>query len=81
MVPRAGQGFRLNPPKSQIACFRTGAIDARASSPRPPQLSAVRLWSRKQLLEKVFAHYEQLPEEILLALPLKRVWMVAQEAD
>jgi restriction system protein len=41
----------------------------------------VRLWSRKQLLEKLFAHYEQLPEEIRLALPLKRVWMVAQEAD
>jgi len=42
---------------------------------------SVRLWSRKQLLEKLFAHYEQLPEEIRLALPLKRVWMVAQEGD
>ena len=39
----------------------------------------VRLWSRKELLEKLFAHYAQLPEEIRLALPLKRVWMVAQE--
>ena len=37
----------------------------------------VRLWSRKDLLEKLFAHYEQLPEEIRIALPLKRVWMVA----
>ena len=42
---------------------------------------SVRLWSRKQLLEKLFSHYEQLPEEIRLALPLKRVWMVAQEGD
>jgi restriction system protein len=41
----------------------------------------VRLWSRKELLEKLFAHYAQLPEEIRLALPLKRVWMVAQESD
>jgi len=41
----------------------------------------VRLWSRKQLLQKLFAHYEQLPEAIRLALPLKRVWMVAQEGD
>lgn len=40
----------------------------------------VRLWSRKELLEKLFAHYAQLPEEMRLALPLKRVWMVAQEA-
>jgi restriction system protein len=41
----------------------------------------VRLWSRKELLEKLFAHYALLPEEIRLALPLKRVWMVAQESD
>jgi restriction system protein len=41
----------------------------------------VRLWSRKELLEKLFAHHAQLPEEIRLALPLKRVWMVAQEGD
>lgn len=42
----------------------------------------VRLWSRKELLEKLFARYDQLPEEIRLALPLKRVWMVAaQELD
>jgi restriction system protein len=40
----------------------------------------VRLWSRKELLEKLFAHYAQLPEEIRLALPLKRVWMVSEES-
>jgi predicted Mrr-cat superfamily restriction endonuclease len=34
---------------------------------------SVRLWSRKQRLEKLVAHYEQLPEEIRLALPLKRI--------
>jgi restriction system protein len=39
----------------------------------------VRLWSRKELHEKLFAHYGQLPEEMRLALPLKRVWMVATE--
>jgi restriction system protein len=41
----------------------------------------VRLWSRKELLEKLFTHYDQLPEEIRLALPLKRVWMVAQQDE
>jgi restriction system protein len=41
----------------------------------------VRLWSRKELLEKLFDHYAQLPEEIRLALPLKRVWMVAEQED
>jgi len=39
----------------------------------------VRLWSRKDLLEKLFAHYDRLPEEIRLALPLKRVWMVTPD--
>ena len=39
----------------------------------------VRLWSRKDLLEKLFAHYDRLPEEIRLELPLKRVWMVTAE--
>jgi restriction system protein len=39
----------------------------------------VRLWSRKDLLEKLFIHYDRLPEEIRLALPLKRVWMVADQ--
>ena len=42
----------------------------------------VRLWSRKDLLEKLYANYERLPEEIRLELPLKRVWMVtADQSD
>ena len=39
----------------------------------------VRLWSGKDLLDKLFIHYDRLPEEIRLALPLKRVWMVANQ--
>jgi restriction system protein len=39
----------------------------------------MRLWSRKEVLEKVFSHYAQLPEKMRLALPLKRVWMVANQ--
>jgi len=39
----------------------------------------VRLWSRKELIEKLFARYDQLPEEIRLAFPLRRVWMVANQ--
>ncbi|MCX5946800.1 MAG: hypothetical protein NTY67_00935 [Cyanobacteria bacterium] len=41
----------------------------------------MRLWSRKELKEKLFAHDDRLPEEIRLALPLKRVWMVANQDD
>ena len=42
----------------------------------------VRLWRRKELLEKPFAHYDVLPEGIRPALPVKRFWLVAsQEVD
>lgn len=42
----------------------------------------VRLWRRKELLEKPFAHYDDLPEGIRPALPVKRFWLVAsQEVD
>ena len=37
----------------------------------------VRLWSRKELFETLSALYAQVPKEIRLALPLKRIWMVA----
>lgn len=30
-------------------------------------------------IEKLFSHFDRLPEEIHLALPLKRVWMVATD--
>jgi len=41
----------------------------------------VRLWSQKELLEHLFAHYDRLDEELKAELPLKRVWMVAAKED
>ena len=41
----------------------------------------VRLWSRKELLEKLFRYYDSFPEDIRLALHLKKDWMVAGEAE
>lgn len=41
--------------------------------------SKMRLWSSKDLLEKLYANDEGLPEEIRSKLPLKRVWMVTAE--
>jgi restriction system protein len=41
----------------------------------------VRLWTQKELLEQLFAHYDHFDEDLKAELPLKRVWMVAvQEA-
>lgn len=37
----------------------------------------VRLWSKKELLDALFEHYEDLDPEIRAELPLKRIWTVA----
>ena len=37
----------------------------------------VRLWTQKDVLDSLFAHYDQLDEDIRAELPLKRVWTVA----
>jgi restriction system protein len=41
----------------------------------------VRLWSRKELLEQLFAHYDELDEDLRAELPLKRIWTVAAQGD
>ena len=42
-----------------------------------PSFFRVRLWTRKELLEQLFAHYDELDEELRAELPLKRIWTVA----
>ena len=37
----------------------------------------VRLWTQKELLENLFAHYDRLDEDLKAELPLKRIWSVA----
>jgi restriction system protein len=41
----------------------------------------VRLWTQKELLEQLFAHYDHLDEDLKAELPLKRIWMVAAQED
>lgn len=41
----------------------------------------VRLWTQKELLEALFAHYENLDEDIKAELPLKRIWTVAAQEE
>ena len=41
----------------------------------------VRLWSQKELLEALFAIYDQLDEDLKAELPLKRIWTVAAKDD
>lgn len=41
----------------------------------------VRLWTQKELLEQLFAHYDQLDEDLKAELPMKRIWMVAVQEE
>ena len=39
----------------------------------------VRLWTRKELLEQLFIHYDRLDDDLKAELPLKRIWTVAAQ--
>jgi len=41
----------------------------------------VRLWSQKELLEQLFANYDQLDDDLKAELPLKRIWTVAAQEE
>ena len=45
----------------------------------PPVFFRVRLWTQKELLEQLFAHYDRLDEDLKAELPLKRIWIVAAQ--
>ncbi len=41
----------------------------------------VRLWTQKELLEQLFAHYDRLDDDLKAELPLKRIWTVAARGE
>jgi restriction system protein len=41
----------------------------------------VRLWTQKEFLEALFAHYDNLDEDLKAELPLKRIWTVAAQDE
>ncbi len=41
----------------------------------------VRLWTQKELLEQLFAHYNHLDDDLKAELPLKRIWTVAVQDE
>ena len=41
----------------------------------------VRLWTQKELLDALFAHYEKLDADLKAELPLKRIWTVAAQEE
>lgn len=43
------------------------------------QFFRVRLWDQDSLLEQIFAHYDQLNEDVRAELPLKRIWTVVTD--
>jgi len=39
----------------------------------------IRLWDAGDILSHLFAHYDQLPEDLRAEIPLKRVWILLLE--
>ncbi len=46
-----------------------------------PSFFSLRLWTQKELLEKLFAHYHKLDEDLKAELPLKQIWTVAVQEE
>jgi len=46
-----------------------------------PSFFRVRLWTSKDLLAALFAHYDRLDDDIKAELPLKRIWTVAVQDE
>lgn len=46
-----------------------------------PSFFRVRLWTQKELLETLFAHYDNLDDDLKAELPLKRIWTVATQEE
>jgi restriction system protein len=46
-----------------------------------PSFFKVRLWTRQELLEALFANYDALDQDIKAELPLKRIWTVAAQEE
>lgn len=41
----------------------------------------IRLWTKAELLENLFMHYDKLDEAIKAELPLKRIWIIASKDE
>lgn len=46
-----------------------------------PAFFRLRLWSQSELLAALFAHYDNLDDDIKAELPLKRIWTVAAQDE
>jgi len=56
-----------------------GGFKSNVQKELAPSFFRVRLWSRRELLARLFGVYDKLDEDIRAELPLKRIWTVASE--
>ena len=54
-----------------------GGFKSNVQKELAPQFFRMRLWSQKEILENLFANYDQLDEDLKAELPLKRIWTIA----
>jgi hypothetical protein len=76
------------PRRTRVSLCRNGAANLNSqlstlnpAFSAPPNFFTVRLWTQKELLEQLFAHYDHLDEDLKAELPLKRIWTVAAQEE
>lgn len=75
-----GAMSKFNAPQGLFVSW--GGFKATVQKELAQSFFKVRLWTQKELLDALFAHYDKLDDDLKAELPLKRIWTVAaQEED
>lgn len=58
-----------------------GGFKSSVETQRPVRWFNVRFWNRKDLIDKLLEHYEALEPEMRAELPLRRIWVTAEDEE
>lgn len=79
MDKKLGAMSKFNTPQGLFVSW--GGYKANVQKELAQSFFKVRLWTRKDLLEALFAHYDKLDQDLRAELPLKRIWTVAAQEE
>ncbi len=79
-VVRGLQGAMLSNRSDQGLLVAWGGINKEAKREIRTDRLTMRVWDADDLLDQLFEVYDQLPEETRRELPLKRAWVLDEEA-
>lgn len=72
-------GAMANVQADQGLLVSWGGFKSSVDKERANQFFRVRLWDQKSVIDELLNHYDQLDEEFRTVVPLKRIWIIADE--